>query len=320
LDLLEASSGRLLSRRRRPIKASTLGHDKTCIEKHIVPLIGHHSLERLTRADIQRFHADVVLGKIAAKRDGRGGNTTGDHGAAGRTVTLLHAIFEHGILIGITESNPVRGIRKAASVPRDRRLSVEEIRRLGVALDRLQEKGENSTALSAIRFIALTGFRRSEALLLETSWIADDFRCVRFPDTKTGKQTRIIGQAAALVIKTRFQRSRQCFVFPADMGERAFVGLPRVLARVLKEATIEGVSLHTLRHTYASVAAELGFSELTIAGLLGHVSRGVTQRYIHIDEALVMAANKTSAHIFQLLHASVCPMMDGCDNLSKSIT
>jgi site-specific recombinase XerD len=302
--LLEASSGRLLSRRRRPIKPSTVKHDRTCIEKHIVPLIGHHVLEGLTRADVQRFHADVVLGKTAAKRVGRGGNTTGGQGAAGRTVTLLHAIFEHGIRMGITERNPVRGIRKAASVPRDRRLSVEEIKRLGVVLERLQEEGENPTALAAIRFIALTGFRRSEALLLEPSWVADDFRCVRFPDTKTGKQTRIMGEAAALVIKARCQRSRQRFVFPADIGDGAFVGLPRVLARLIRVAKIEGVSLHTLRHTFASVAAELGFSELTIAGLLGHASRGVTQRYVHIDEALVMAANKTSAHIENLLSST----------------
>ena len=304
--LLEASSGRLLSRRRRPIKLSTVKHDKTCIEKHIVPLIGHHALEGLTRADVQRFHADVVLGKTATKRTGRGGNTTGGQGAAGRTVTLLHAIFEHGIRLGITEVNPVRGVRKAASVPKDRRLSTDEIKRLGEVLDLLKDEGENPTALAAIRFIALTGFRRNEALLLEVNWVAEDYlRCIRFPDTKTGKQTRIIGGPAAREIRHQLKRSGQRFVFPADIGEGAFVGLPRVLDRVLRKAKIAGVSLHTLRHTYASVAAELGFSELTIAGLLGHASRGVTQRYVHIDEALVMAANKTSLRIEELLTSRV---------------
>lgn len=299
--LLEASSGRLLSRRRRPIKASTVNNDRTCIERHIVPLIGHHALEGLTRADVQRFHADVVFGKTAAKRIGRGGKTTGGQGAAGRTITLLHAIFEHGIRLGITEVNPVRGVRKAASVPKDRRLSIDEIKRLGAALNQLKDSGENPTALAAIHFIALTGFRRSEALLLEANWIADDFRCIRFPDTKTGKQNRIIGEAASRILKDRCKRKCQLYVFPADFGSGPFVGLPRVLERVLRLANIQGVSLHTMRHTYASVAAEMGFSELTIAGLLGHASRGVTQRYIHIDEALVLAANKVSARIEELL-------------------
>jgi integrase len=299
--LLEAESGRLLGRKRRPIKASTLERDRSCIEVHIVPLIGQHMLEGLTRSDIQRFHADIVAGKTAARRIGRGGNTTGGQGAAGRTLTLLHSIFEHGIRLGITETNPARGVRKAASNVKDRRLSTEEIKKLGIALAQLRDENENPTGLAAIRFIALTGFRRSEALLLQKSWIDHDYRSIKFPDTKTGKQTRIIGQAAAQEIKFHSERSRSNHIFPADSGDGSFVGLPRVLSRVLKRARIDGVSLHTLRHTFASVAAEIGFTELTIAGLLGHASRGVTQRYIHIDEALVLAADKVSARIQQLL-------------------
>lgn len=214
---------------------------------------------------------------------------------------MLHSIFEHGIRLGIKEVNPARGVRKAASNVRDRRLSIEEIKRFGLALFQLKEENENPTGLAAIRFLALTGFRRNEALLLENSWIDDDYRSIKFPDTKTGKQTRIIGQAAAQEIILQLKRSRSNYVFPADFGDGSFVGLPRILSRVLKRARVAGVCLHTLRHTYASLAAEMGFTELTIAGLLGHASRGVTQRYIHIDEALVLAANKVSARMRQLL-------------------
>ena len=187
--LLEAESGRLLGRKRRPIKASTLERDRSCIDVHIVPLIGHNRLGGLVRLDIQKFHTDIVIGKTAARRIGRGGNTTGGQGAAGRTLTLLHSIFEHGIRLGITEANPARGVRMAAPQVKDRRLSTTEIKRFGSALAQLSEENENPTGLAAIRFIALTGFRRSEALLLEQSWIDEEDRSVRFPDTKTGKQT-----------------------------------------------------------------------------------------------------------------------------------
>ena len=118
-------------------------------------------------------------------------------------------------------------------MPKDRRLSTDEVMRIGKVLDLLKDEGENPTALAAIRFIALTGFRRNEALLLEASWIAEDFRCIRFPDTKTGKQTRIIGEPAARVIRQQLKRSGQRFLFPADIGDGAFVGLPRVLHRLL---------------------------------------------------------------------------------------
>ena len=43
---------------------------------------------------------------------------------------------------------------------------------------------------------------------------------------------------------------------------------------------------------------EMGFSELTIAGLLGHSVPGVTARYAHIpDRALLAAADQVSWRI-----------------------
>ena len=69
----------------------------------------------------------------------------------------------------------------------------------------------------------------------------------------------------------------------------------------MQESGLCDVTSHTLRHTFASVAGELGFSELTIAGLLGHSARGVTQGYVHLDTALIVAANQVAAAIAQLL-------------------
>ena len=67
-----------------------------------------------------------------------------------------------------------------------------------------------------------------------------------------------------------------------------------MLARVCKRAKLEGVTPHVLRHTFASVAGELGYSELTIAGLLGHASGSATAGYVHLDTALVSAADRAS--------------------------
>lgn len=97
------------------------------------------------------------------------------------------------------------------------------------------------------------------------------------------------------------QTATSPFFFPADWGEGHFIGIVRVLDRVCALAGLADVTPHTLRHTFASVAGDLGFSELTIAALLGHASRGVTQRYIHIDEALRMAADKVAGEIAAIL-------------------
>ena len=74
-------------------------------------------------------------------------------------------------------------------------------------------------------------------------------------------------------------------------------GLPPV-KRIAAKAGIEGVSLHGLRHWFASAAAGMGFSELVIAGLLGHSLRSVTGRYATTpDSALVLAADQISQRL-----------------------
>lgn len=99
-------------------------------------------------------------------------------------------------------------------------------------------------------------------------------------------------------------------MFPADIGEGHFTAAKSCLTRLCATAKIEGVTPHTLRHTFGSVAGDLGFSELTIAALLGHSARTVTQGYVHIDEALKLAATRTSEEIASLLGA-VAPASAG---------
>ena len=76
--LAEAEAGRILGRRRRPIKASTLAMDRSRIEAHIKPLLGARQVGALTLGDIEGAQADIAAGKTAKPRAGsRGGATTG---------------------------------------------------------------------------------------------------------------------------------------------------------------------------------------------------------------------------------------------------
>src|SRR5579863_7925448 len=163
--LAEAEAGRILGRRRRPIKASTLAMDRSRIEAHIKPLLGARQVGALTLGDIEGAQADIAAGKTAKPRAGsRGGATTGGEGVAARTMSTLHAIFEHAVRLGKIENNPGRGVRRLASTPRDRRLNRAEIAKLGKAMRAAEAAGEHPTGVAAIRLLLLTGFRRLEGL------------------------------------------------------------------------------------------------------------------------------------------------------------
>jgi integrase len=180
-------------------------------------------------------------------------------------------------------------------------LSRSEIAKLGKAMRAAEAAGEHPTGLAAIRLLLLTGFRRLEGLGLRRDWLNAEEAAVRLPDTKSGAQLRVIGRPAAQLLLAQPQRAKSSFFVPADWGEGHFIGIVRVLDRVCALAGLADVTPHTLRHTFASVAGDLGFSELTIAALLGHASRGVTQRYVHLDEALRMAADKVAGEIAAIL-------------------
>lgn len=300
--LTEAESGRLLGRRRRPIKRATLDLDRSRIETHIKPLMGTRKVDALELVDIEAMQGDIAAGKTAKKRaTPRGGAATGGAGVASRTMSTLHSIFEHGLRLGKIEANPARGVRRMASAPKQRRLNRTELEKFGAALKAATEEGEHPTGLAAIRAILLTGFRRMEALGLKREWLDKDEGCIRLADSKSGPQIRVIGKTPIKLLLAQPVLANSPYFFPADWGDGHFVGLVRVLDRLTARAKLTEVTPHTLRHTFASLGGDLGFSELTLAALLGHSARGVTQRYVHIDEALRVAADRISAEMAALL-------------------
>ena len=282
------------------VKSSTLAMDRSRIECHVKPLLGQRAVAALTLADIERFQGHIAAGKTAKARPdkGRTGRTTGGRAVAARTVGMLGTILEFTRRNGVIAENPARGARRYPDEKRRRFLSLDEFAALGKAMRESEGEGENRTGIAAARVLLLTGCRKTEILALPWGWLDARARCIRFGDTKSGAQLRPIGAAAVDHLCAQPKRDGYDWVFPADRGDGHFVGLPRVLNRLCARSGLAGVTVHTLRHSFAAVAAELGFSELTIAGLLGHSVPGVTARYAHVpDSALVAAADRVAARI-----------------------
>jgi integrase len=85
-------------------------------------------------------------------------------------------------------------------------------------------------------------------------------------------------------------------------GAKHYASLRRAWERITKRAKLKGVTLHTLRHSFATTANTLGCSEPTIAAMLGHSRGTMTGRYIHIvDATLLAAADRVSGAIAHAL-------------------
>ena len=63
---------------------------------------------------------------------------------------------------------------------------------------------------------------------------------------------------------------------------------------------------HVLRHSFASLASDLGYSEPTIAALIGHKGQTMTSRYVHAaDAVLLAAADAIAAHTLKSMGETV---------------
>jgi integrase len=309
--LADAARGLVIGRKGKAKKLSTLVSDRGRIVRHIQPLLGSRRVTDLTSIDIVRFIRDVSSGKTATvektvphgKAVVRGGA-----GTAARTVGLLGGILSYAVAEGIIGLNPVHGVKRPADKRRSDRLSADDYFKLGSALEEFAEY--NPKAVIVIRLLALTGCRRGEIERLKWSEIDLHGKCLRLADTKEGASIRPLGSVALELLQQLTPSDGVEFVFPGGKGNAPYVGLPKVWTRVAERAGLAKVTPHTLRHSFASVANDLGFTEPTIAAILGHAAGSVTGRYVHhLDAALIAAADRVSRSIYKMMNGETADVV-----------
>ena len=299
--LSDASAGVLGGGVGREKKPSTIATDASRIEAHIKPLLGKLTVPAVTSADIETFLRRVAAGDTAkALVAGRGRGARGGKGTATRTVGLLGAIFTYAVKKKLRADNPVRGVARYKDQRRERRLSVDEYRQLAAGLAATEQA--HPVAAACVKFLALTGWRRGEAVNLKWKEVELTRRTATLGDTKTGRSMRPLAHAALAALGAVPRRAGSPWVFPAATGEGAIGSLPKAVARIRKLGGLPAdITPHTLRHSLASQASDLGLSEASIAGLLGHKLGSVTSRYVHTADAVLLAAADKVADAVQEL-------------------
>jgi integrase len=284
-------------------KASTAAAYRDLLERIVSPAIGHMKLGTVTRLDIARLHSSLRKTPVTANR----------------TLAVIGSLYSFAVKAGYVAEgfNPARGIEKYPEKGRERFLTGEELARLGDALrlagttglpwqvnetkaraEQLVKENNRRTvldpfAVAAIRLLILTGARLRE--ILHARWGNVDFErgIIHLPDSKTGKKP-IYLSAAALAVLTVLPRLEGNPNIIAGMKDGApRVDLKKPWAAITKAAGLEGVRLHDLRHSFASVGAGASLGLPIIGKLLGHTQAATTHRYAHLDADPVRRAAET---------------------------
>ena len=252
-------------------KPATRVTSRDAVQNHVLPYFGEMRVPDIDPTDV-RCWFDAMSHQPAT---------------ANRTLPVLSVMMTQAELWHIRPqgSNPCRNIRRYRMTPRERFLSVEELRRLGRVLDRV----DDTQAAAAVRLLLFTGARSSEITGLKWEWIRGT-RAV-LPDSKTGPKTIQLPPPARAVLQSLPRNS--AYVFPHPSGSGPMRNLKHRWPKLRALAKLDDVRLHDLRHTYASHAVMSGLDLYTVGRLLGHADTASTERYAHLaDEHVVAAAGR----------------------------
>ena len=281
-------------------KASTAGFYKHVIETHIVPNIGSMRGSMVTRPDVARMQST-----ISRRKDNKGGKMISN-----RALAVLSAMYGWADGEGLVPEghNPVMKVERYREQSKERFLTKEEMSALGAALveaetigvpysvDLTKEKSKHAPkeenrrvrfsphVTAAIRLLLLTGCRLREILHLE--WRDVDFErgMLFLADSKTGKKTVVLSTAAIGVLKA-ITRVGKYVIASESAGteeEKPRADLKRPWGAISKRAGLDGVRLHDLRHSFASVGAAGGLGLPILGKLLGHADVKTTEKYAHL--------------------------------------
>ena len=241
-----------------------------------------------------RLFVDPVIGELRVPEVQRKDIAALHHGLrdkpyqANRTLGVLSKMFSLAEVWGWRPdgSNPCRHVKRYKEHKRERFLSPEETERLGQVLRDVEE--EMPSAVAAFRLLLLTGCRMSEIRDLRWEYVKDD--CIELPDAKTGGRVVPLGPEARAVLSAIPRDEDNPWVIAGRLPGSHLTDLQRPWRRIRKQAGLEGVRIHDLRHSFASRALALGESLTMIGKLLGHTQVQTTARYAHLARDSIQTA------------------------------
>lgn len=263
-------------------KPKSVEEDTRYIERDIKPALGHKALSEVGSKDIVKLKSSFANTPVKANR----------------VLALLSKLFNLAEEWEYRDpnTNPTRHIRKFKEEPRERFLKPDELERLAdVMLDAEVNQWTSQPVIDSIRMLQMTGARLREVLNMRWDYVDLQNGQIHLPDSKTGRKTIFLSNKAKRYIGHIKPKPDNPYVFPGQREGSQLINIQKPWRLIRERAKLDGVRLHDLRHTYASLAVAQNLSLPIVGKLLGHKSSKSTERYAHLyTDVMAAAAEKVS--------------------------
>jgi integrase len=161
---------------------------------------------------------------------------------------------------------------------------------------------------AAFRLLIFTGCRLREILRLRWDHVDFERGMLFLPDSKTGRKAVVLN-AIAIQVLGDLERIGNYVIAGDNAGteqEKPRADLKRPWRGITRRARLDGLRIHDLRHSFASVGAGGGMGLPIVGKLLGHADQATTARYAHLDnDPLRQASNAIGKAIAHAMDGNV---------------
>lgn len=276
------------------IRVATADRYRLMIETYTIPRIGKIKLKKLTSRDLQKLYKDLMeKGRVNTK------SGHGDPGLSSTTVRsvhlMLHCAFERAVKERLIPRNPTDD----CIAPKVRKVEMKILapEHMKAYLDAAEARG----LLPMFYLELVSGLRKGELVALlwsdldvQNKTISVSKQYIKNPNgeltlsrpkTETSVRKVSIPQMAVdLLIQEHEKHPGNPYMFPSPVtGEMYYPdSVVNLHKKILKDAGLEHIRFHDLRHTFATMALQNGVDIKTVSSMLGHYDAGFTLRtYTH---------------------------------------
>ena len=282
------------------VRLKTADGYRFIVRKYIAPRIGQVPLRALQPAHLQGLYSGLLALGLSA--------TTTRH---------AHAVIRRALAEGVRTGRLGRNVALATQPPRSKRremstLSVDEVRRFLTA-------AQDSPYYAPFVTLLWTGARRGEVLalrwrdidlLLGTISITRSMyvtkgakKAFEEPKSQTGRRQVAMPPSLAIELREHHKRMEQLrgplndndLVFTWEDGRPMLPdSITHAFKRIALRLGLDGIRLHDLRHSHATLMLEQGIHPKVVSERLGHANISITlDIYSHVMPGIQQAAAET---------------------------
>jgi integrase len=172
------------------------------------------------------------------------------------------------------------------------------------------------------RLAMLTGLRQMEQFELKWGDVDLERGLLTLPTTKAGDvQYVYLNEEAKTILQGLTMGNKSVWVFPSENPDTPIDPsnfYERVWMPAVKQAGIEWVTWHDLRHTFASRLAMEGATDREIAAALRHSSTALVKRYAHLSPSHMRVMVEKVSHHGKI--ARECKPVTNPEGVSQTFT